>query len=49
MQFFNNATEYLNPPINNISYKGILKASSEIKKWFKNSKDVKGDFKQHQC
>lgn len=41
---FNNATEYLNPPINNISYKGILKASSEIKKWFKNSKDVKGDF-----
>ncbi|NOQ24913.1 MAG: DUF4872 domain-containing protein [Bacteroidales bacterium] len=41
---YNNAVEFLNPPIKNISYKGILKASSEIKKWFKNSKDIKGDF-----
>jgi hypothetical protein len=41
----NNAKEYLNPPIKNISYKGILKTSEEIKKWFKNSKDIKGDFK----
>jgi len=40
----NNAKEYLNPPIKNISYKGILKTSEEIKKWFKNSKDIKGDF-----
>lgn len=40
----NNATEFLNPPIKNISYKGILKTSSEIKKWFKNSKDLKRDF-----
>ena len=32
----NNATEFLNPPIKNIGYKGILKTSSEIKKWFKN-------------
>jgi hypothetical protein len=41
----NNAKEYLNPPIKNISYKGILKTSEEIKKWFKNSKYIKGDFK----
>ncbi len=41
---FNNATEYLNPLIKNISYKGIAKTASEIKKWFKNSKDIKGDF-----
>ena len=39
-----NASEYLNPPIKNFSYKGILKTSTEIKKWFKNSQDVKGDF-----
>jgi len=30
-----NATDYLNPPIKNIGYKGILKASTEIKKWFR--------------
>jgi hypothetical protein len=41
----NNAKDYLNPPIKNIGYKGILKASEEIKKWFKNSKDIPGDFK----
>lgn len=41
---YNNATDFLNPPIKNIDYKGILKASSEIRKWFKNSKDIKGDF-----
>ncbi|MFH1253441.1 MAG: BtrH N-terminal domain-containing protein [Candidatus Uhrbacteria bacterium] len=41
----NNAKDYLNPPIKNIGYKGVLKASEEIKKWFKNSKDVSGDFK----
>ena len=40
-----NAKNYLNPPIENISYKGILKASKEIIKWFKRSKDVEGDFK----
>ncbi len=40
----NNAVEFLNPPIKNISYKGILKASTEIKKWFATSKDIKGDF-----
>ena len=41
----NNAKNYLNPPIENISYKGILKTSKEIIKWFKRSKDVEGDFK----
>jgi len=41
---YNNAVEFLNPPIKNIGYKGILKTSTEIKKWFSNSKDIKGDF-----
>jgi len=40
-----NAKNYLNPPIGNISYKGILKTSKEIIKWFKRSKDVEGEFK----
>lgn len=29
-----NAFNYLNPPIQNIGYKGIIKTASEIKKWF---------------
>ena len=41
----NNAKDYLNPPIKNIGYKGILKTSKDIKKWFKNTKDIEGDFK----
>lgn len=41
----NNAKEYLNPPITNIGYKGILKTSFEIVKWFKNSKDIESEFK----
>lgn len=40
-----NATEYLTPPITNIGYKGILKTSSEIIKWFKTSNDVENEFK----
>lgn len=40
----NNAKDYLNPPISNIGYKGVLKASEEIKKWFKNSENIKRDF-----
>lgn len=40
----NNAKDYLNPPIKNIGYKGVLKASEEIKKWFKNSKDIEREF-----
>ena len=39
-----NAHDYLTPPIRNFGYKGILKTSTEIKKWFKQSKDIKGDF-----
>jgi len=42
----NNAAEYLNPPITNISYKGILKTSTEIVKWFNTSKDIEEEFKQ---
>jgi hypothetical protein len=41
----NNASEYLNPPITNIGYKGILKTSTEIIKWYKKSKDIENDFK----
>ncbi|WP_278380510.1 BtrH N-terminal domain-containing protein [Chryseobacterium arthrosphaerae] len=41
----NNATEYLNPPITNISYKGIVKTGNEIVKWFHASKDIEGEFK----
>ena len=40
----NNAMDYLNPPIQNIGYKGILKSSREIKKWFNNSKNIERDF-----
>lgn len=41
----NNAKEYLNPPITNIGYKGIFKTSSEIIKWFKQSKHIETEFK----
>ncbi|MBF6627164.1 MAG: BtrH N-terminal domain-containing protein [Proteiniphilum sp.] len=41
----NNATDYLNPPITNIGYKGIVKTSSEIVKWFNNSKDIENEFR----
>ncbi len=41
----NNATQHINPPITNIGYKGILKTSSEIVKWYKASKDIENDFK----
>lgn len=41
---FNNANEYLNPPIKNFAYKGIQKTAKEIEKWFKNSKDIETEF-----
>ncbi|GAB5551416.1 MAG: BtrH N-terminal domain-containing protein [Saprospiraceae bacterium] len=41
---FNNASEFLNPPITNLGYKGIYKTSAQIKKWFKTSKDLEKDF-----
>jgi hypothetical protein len=40
----NNATDYINPPINNIGYKGILKTSKEIIKWFDTSKNIESEF-----
>ena len=40
----NNVREYLNPPIKNIGYKGILKTSVEIKKWFKSSSNLEYEF-----
>ncbi len=40
----NNARDYLNPPITNIGYKGILKTSSEIIKWFLHSKNISDEF-----
>lgn len=40
----NNANDFLNPPITNFAYKGILRTSKEILKWFKESKDVKTEF-----
>ena len=41
----NNANDYINPPITNIGYKGILKTSLEIIKWFKASKNIETEFK----
>jgi hypothetical protein len=42
----NNAKEYINPPINNIGYKGVFKASNEIIKWFNSSKNIGNEFMQ---
>ena len=39
-----NAKDFLNPPIKNIGYKGILKTSQEIQKWFKTTKNKHRDF-----
>jgi len=41
---FNTATAFLNPPIKNLGYKGIRKTSTEMKKWFDKSDNVKEDF-----
>lgn len=41
----NNAKQYLAPPINNISYKGILKTSEEVMNWFKTSQAIESEFK----
>lgn len=40
-----NAKEYLAPPINNISYRGILKTSEEVIKWYKTSQAIESEFK----
>jgi len=39
-----NTHDYLNPPIANVGYRGIKKTSQEIKKWYADSTDLKGDF-----
>ena len=38
-----NAYDFLNPPIGNIGYRGIERASKEMKKWFTRSKNIKED------
>lgn len=40
-----NALDYLNPPIQNIGYKGIEKTSLEIRKWFQRSRNIELDLK----
>lgn len=40
----NNAKAYLNPPIQNIAYKGILKTATAIQDWFNTSKNVTQEF-----
>ncbi len=40
----NNCYAYLNPPIKNLSYKGILKTSIELNSWYNESEDLKRDF-----
>ncbi|EAY28648.1 BtrH N-terminal domain-containing protein [Microscilla marina] len=40
----NNAQRYLNPPIQNLGYKGILKTATEVKQWFEQSKNIKHEF-----
>ncbi len=42
---YNNATDYLNPSIKNLGYKGTEKTAYDIKKWFRESDDVKNEFK----
>lgn len=41
----NNVEDYLNPPITNIGYKGILKTGTEIIKWFRKSQNIESEFK----
>lgn len=40
----NNCQDFLNPPILNLGYKGIRKASLELKKHFETTSDVENDF-----
>lgn len=40
----NNTQDYLNPPIRNIGYKGILKTAHELKKWLAHSKHPQQEF-----
>lgn len=40
----NNVHSYLNPPISNLTYKGIEKASKQIIKWFDESNNIQEEF-----
>lgn len=40
----NNAKDFLNPPIRNFGYKGIIKTSQMLEKWYDQSEDVNDDF-----
>ncbi|ABX02750.1 MAG TPA: DUF4872 domain-containing protein [Herpetosiphon sp.] len=40
----NNAQAYLNPPITNVNYKGIRKASAALQPWFEASANIEYDF-----
>lgn len=40
----NNARDFLNPPIANFGFRGILKAGKEIEKWFNRSKNAANEF-----
>lgn len=40
----NNATAYLNPPIQNFGFKGIQKTAKAIDKWFESSTDIQTEF-----
>lgn len=40
----NNASTYLNLSMNNLTYKGIYRASDEIIKWFDTSKNIEAEF-----
>lgn len=39
-----NAVDYLNPPISNVSYRGMLKTSRFLKKWFRESDNREHEF-----
>jgi len=41
---FNNADDFLNPPIKNLGYKGIQKAATAIKTWFAESTNIESEF-----
>ena len=41
----NNVTAYLNPPISNVSYRGIEKTAKEVVKWFDRSQDIESEFR----
>jgi hypothetical protein len=41
---YRNASDFLNPPITNIGYKGIAKTGAAMVRWFKQSKTRRTDF-----